>query len=810
MGSIYFFFLFFLFFLRIELILAADTITPTRFIRDGETLVSSRESFELGFFSPGNSTKRYLGIWYKKSNKTVVWVANRNNPIIDRQGVLTISNYGNLVLLNTTNSIIWSSNTSRKVENPVAQLLDSGNLVLKDNFSEGSESYLWQSFDYPSDTLLPGMKLGWDLKTGVERYLTSWKSSDDPSYGDFTYRLDIHVLPQIFIYNGSTKLARTGPWNGVFFGGVHGSLNFVFEKTFVHNENEIYYRYESLNNPVIMLTKITHSGSFQRLIWKDRGSIWDFVFSAPHDLCDYYGKCSANGVCSIDKAPICECLQGFIPGSQQNQTSPTTCVRSSPLDCRSGDRFIKLTGLRLPDLVETSLNDTMSLQECESKCLKDCSCKAYANSNSSGGGRGCLMWSGDLIDIRKHVNESSGQDLYIRVPASEQVSDLNENRRRKIIVAVSVISGILIFFSLLFCIWKKITKKARLTTVQDNKEEEEDVNVHLFDLSTIATATNNFSRENLIGAGGFGPVYKGTLSTGEEVAVKRLSNNSGQGAEEFRNEVNLIAKLQHRNLVGLFGSCIQGEERLLIYEYMPNKSLDYFIFDQKKAGLLTWRRRFDIVMGIARGLLYLHQDSKLQIIHRDLKASNILLDNDLNPKISDFGLARIFRGDDKEATTKRVVGTYGYMSPEYTIDGTFSVKSDVFSFGVFLLEIISGKKNRGFSHPAHHHNLLGHAWLLWNETRALELIDSCLADSCVQSQVLRCVQVGLLCVQKFPDDRPAMSTVVFMLANKEAILAQPRQPGFFTERSSVEMHSTSRKAELHTDNSVTISTLEGR
>ncbi|KAK3199311.1 hypothetical protein Dsin_022726 [Dipteronia sinensis] len=652
------------------------------------------------------------------------------------------------------------------------------------------------------------MKLGWDLRTGLERYLSSWKSPDDPSYGDFTYRLDIHVLPQIFTYNGSTKLARTGPWNGVYFGGLPGSQAFLFEITVVHDKNEIYYRYDSFNNPVIMLTKITHSGFFRRLMWKERGSIWDVVVSAPNDLCEYYGKCSANGICSIDKAPICECLQGFMPGSQQNQTSPTTCVRSSPLDCRSGDRFIKLTGLKLPDLVETSLNDTMSLQECESKCLKNCSCKAYANSVVSGGGRGCLMWSGDLIDIRKYVDESNGQDLYIRVPASEQVSDLNENRRRKIILAVSVISGILIFFSLLFCIWKKITKKARLTTVQDNKEE--DVNVHLFDLSTIATATNNFSRENLIGVGGFGPVYKGTLSTGEEVAVKRLSNNSGQGAEEFRNEVNLIAKLQHRNLVGLFGSCIQGEERLLIYEYMPNKSLDYFIFDQKKAGLLTWRRRFDIVMGIARGLLYLHQDSKLQIIHRDLKASNILLDNDLNPKISDFGLARIFRGDDKEAKTKRVVGTYGYMSPEYTIDGTFSVKSDVFSFGVFVLEIISGRKNRGFSHPAHHHNLLGHAWLLWNETRALELIDSCLADSCVQSQVLRCVQVGLLCVQKFPDDRPAMSTVVFMLANKEAILAQPRQPGFFTERSSVEMHSTSRKAELHTDNSVTISTLEGR
>ncbi|TXG67187.1 hypothetical protein EZV62_008462 [Acer yangbiense] len=486
MGTLYFFFV--LFFLSIELIPAADTITPTRFIRDGETLVSLRESFELGFFSPVNSTKRYLGIWYKKSPATVVWVANRNNPIIDRQGVLTIINNGNIVLLNKTKSIIWSSNTSRKVENPVAQLLDSGNLVLKDNFSEGSESYQWQSFDYPSDTLLPGMKLGWDLKTGVELYLTSWKSADDPSYGDFTYRLDIHVLPQIFTYNGSTKMARTGPWNGVFFGGVPKSPNFNFELNFVHDKNEIYYMYESFNNPVIMLTKITHSGFFQRLIWKERGSIWDVVVSAPNDLCEYYGKCSANGVCSVDKAPICECLQGFIPESQQNQTSPTRCVRSSPFDCRSGDRFIKLTGLKLPDLVDTSLNDTMSLQECESKCLKNCSCKAYANSIVSGGGRGCLMWSGDLIDIRKHVDEISGQDLYIRVRASEQVSDLNEYRRQKIIIAVLVISGILIFFSLLFCIWKKTTKKdEELKPKFKNREQaesEEKICYQVFDESS--------------------------------------------------------------------------------------------------------------------------------------------------------------------------------------------------------------------------------------------------------------------------------------------------------------------------------------
>ncbi|KAL5737871.1 hypothetical protein ACOSP7_030632 [Xanthoceras sorbifolium] len=793
----------FIVYLSMELSLAADTINPTRSMRDGETLVSSSQGFELGFFSPGSSKSRYLGLWYKEGPGQVVWVANRNKPILDSHGVLSINNYGNLVLLDKKKGIIWSGNASRKVENPVAQLLDSGNLVLRDNFSTSSEIYLWQSFDYPSDTLLPGMKLGWDLKTGLQRYLTSWRSADDPSPGDFTFRLDIHVLPQMTMYRGSGKMTRTGPWNGVFFGGIPKNPNLLFEPVLVHNEDELYYSYDFFNNPVIMLLKLNQSGNMQCLIWMEKTSVWDIIYTAPRDACGIYGNCGANSVCSIDKTPICECLKGFVPQLQYNQTLPKTCVRSVPLNCERGDGFLQVGSIKLPDLLEVSLIEGISLKECEAKCLKNCSCRAYANSDIREGGRGCLMWFGDLIDIRKHIVDSRGQEVYIRVPASE----LGPKKKvHNTILVVSVISVIFIAEVLIFrLIWKKMKQKAHLTGQESRKEE--DVEVPLFDLSTIAAATNNFSQDNLIGSGGFGSVYKGNLSTGEEIAAKRLSKNSRQGAAEFKNEVILIAKLQHRNLVGLLGSCIQGEERLLIYEYMPNRSLDYLIFDQNKAPLLTWPKRFDIVTGIARGLLYLHQDSKLQIIHRDLKASNILLDNSLKPKISDFGLARIFRDDDQEEETTRVAGTYGYMSPEYAIEGTYSIKSDIFSFGVILLEIISGKRNRGFSHPAHHHNLLGHAWMLWNEKRALELIDPCFEDSCVNYEALRCVQVGLLCVQNFPEDRPAMSSVVLMLSNMGATLPEPKQPGFF---SLVDMPATSRKEELYSNCTVTITVMEGR
>ncbi|XP_047056108.1 cysteine-rich receptor-like protein kinase 10 [Lolium rigidum] len=257
--------------------------------------------------------------------------------------------------------------------------------------------------------------------------------------------------------------------------------------------------------------------------------------------------------------------------------------------------------------------------------------------------------------------------------------------------------------------------------------EEKSSEFTLFDFSEILHATCNFSNENLLGRGGFGPVYKGQSPGGMEIAVKRLASHSGQGFTEFKNEVELIAKLQHNNLVKLLGCCIQGEEKVLVYEYLPNKSLDFFIFDGNRTTLVDWNKRRVIIEGIAQGLLYLHKHSRLRIIHRDLKASNILLDQDMNPKISDFGLAKIFSSNDTQGTTKRVVGTYGYMSPEYASEGIYSIKSDVFSFGVLLLEILSGKRNSGFHQYGDFINLLGYSWQLWEGGIWIELLESSIA-----------------------------------------------------------------------------------
>ncbi|CAD6217814.1 unnamed protein product [Miscanthus lutarioriparius] len=244
--------------------------------------------------------------------------------------------------------------------------------------------------------------------------------------------------------------------------------------------------------------------------------------------------------------------------------------------------------------------------------------------------------------------------------------------------------------------------------------EEGNSGFSLYNFSQIKEATGNFSSENKLGQGGFGPVYKGLLLGGVEVAVKRLSACSVQGLLEFKNEIQLIAKLQHKNLVRLLGCCIEGDqEKILVYEYMQNKSLDLFIFDVKKGVQLNWSTRLHIIDGVAQGILYLHKHSRLCVVHRDLKASNILLDSDMTPKISDFGMARIFSSNMTESNTTRIVGTHGYISPEYAFDGVCSIKSDVFSFGVLVLEIISGKRTTGFyPYGGKSYNLISYHCLL--------------------------------------------------------------------------------------------------
>ncbi|KAM4077694.1 hypothetical protein ACJW30_12G158700 [Castanea mollissima] len=752
-----------------------DTITPDQPLKDGDgqLLLSNQKTFALGFFNPGSSNHRYVGIWYNQIiEKTVVWVANRDVPLNDISGVLSINVKGNLVL-HTQNQTtpIWSTNVSFSVSstnNSMAKLLDIGNLVL---VLQDSQHVTWQSFDYPTNTLLPFMKLGLDRRTGLNRFLTSWKSKDD------------------------RELATT------------------------------HIKWFQLADPkVFPKSMVDESGIVRRSLWQE--TRWVKYWSSSLALCDKYLSFGPNSYCDpYNEVNFeCKCFPGFEPKSSRD------CVREKQgvSMCNNVEGFVKLANMKLPDTSIAHVDMSLSMIECEQKCLRNCSCMAYASANENEGGIGCLTWQGDLVDARTYPD--LGQDFYIRVDAIvlaqyAKKNGLTQKKRMLAILGVSVAIMFLLVVPVVYCFVTKKKKEMRHNTYSDSAEStlpyfkdspsrrdldgtRRNSNLPLFYLRTIVASTNNFSIANKLGQGGFGPVYKGLLQNGMVIAVKRLSKCSGQGIEQFKTEVALIAKLQHRNFVRILGCCIHKEEKMLIYEYLPNKSLDSFIFYETKRSCLDWGERFEIICGIGRGILYLHQDSRLRIIHRDLKASNVLLDNALNPKISDFGMAKIVGGDQIEANTNCVVGTYGYMSPEYAMQGLFSIKSDVYSFGVLLLEIITGKKNSTYHHDGPSSNLIGHVWDLWREDNSMKMVDPLLAEAYPANEVSRCIQIGLLCVQEHAIDRPTMSTVVFMLGN-DTHLPSPKQPAFILK----DPYTSTNKSTSSTSNSIneiTLSTIDGR
>ncbi|XP_054791080.1 cysteine-rich receptor-like protein kinase 44 [Prosopis cineraria] len=372
-------------------------------------------------------------------------------------------------------------------------------------------------------------------------------------------------------------------------------------------------------------------------------------------------------------------------------------------------------------------------------------------------------------------------------PKPSSPSSTSQGKNKTLITVVAIVVPFLASIVLLYIVW--VFVRERMNRRRHTQSESEVNNaIELAEsiqcaFETIEAATDNFSDENKLGQGGFGHVYKGRLSNGQDIAVKRLSTNSGQGHIEFKNEVLLMAQLQHGNLVRLVGFCLTQNERLLIYEFLPNRSLDYFIFDPSKRSQLDWETRFKIIEGIARGLLYLHEESQQRIIHRDLKPSNILLDLEMNPKISDFGMARLFASDHTQVNTNRIVGTRGYMAPEYARYGQFSVKSDVFSYGVLILEIISGQKNCSFRCKENVEHLLSFAWKSWMRDTAFDIVDSTLKDGS-RNEIMRCIHIGLLCVQEKASCRPTMASIVLMLNSNSFCLPFPMQPAFFINHRS--------------------------
>lgn len=399
----------------------------------------------------------------------------------------------------------------------------------------------------------------------------------------------------------------------------------------------------------------------------------------------------------------------------------------------------------------------------------------------------------------------AGQPLLSLPWPTAAPATLTKRRKNMLWVIPLVVVPLTAAAFLLFICYSRRLKRQRKGSRYWRKRQGKNDEFCLFDFEELLEATSNFSEDSKLGEGGFGTVYKGQLREGLEIAVKRLASHSGQGFIEFQNELHLIAKLQHMNLVRLLGCCSQEEEKILVYEYLPNKSLDYFIFDENKRALLDWSKLIAIIEGIAHGLLYLHKHSRLLIIHRDLKPSNILLDSEMNPKISDFGLAKIFSSNDTEGnTTRKVIGTYGYMAPEYALKGIFSIKSDVFSFGVIILEILSGRRNSGQQQCGDFFNLLGHAWQLWRDGKWIDLVDASLVPYSHSAKMMRCINIALLCVQENAVDRPTMGDVVSMLSSETMILDEPKQAAYINVKVGNEDSSTAPGSSSIDDTTISV------
>uniref|UniRef100_A0ACD5XYX9 Uncharacterized protein n=1 Tax=Avena sativa TaxID=4498 RepID=A0ACD5XYX9_AVESA len=689
----------------------------------GQPLVSDGGAFALGFFSPDSArpARQYLGIWYNSipGPRTVVWVANREAPATDP--TLALSNDSStLVLSDADGRVLWASTggiAGVNSSSPLPAVLENdGNLVLR----SPNGTVVWQSFDHPTDTFVPGMKTWLNHRTHEGNRIVSWKSPGDPAPGSFSYGLDPSNSQQQLIWNGTRPYWRTPVWTGSAVTTYYLGAGTVVYTTVVDTEEEITVRFTVSEGAAPTRYVLTSSGSFQLLSWNGTASAWATLQSWPSTDCSTYGHCGAYGYCDILAAPApaaCRCLDGFEPANAAEWSAGgfgQGCRRKDQLPpCGDGgeeEGFVAMAGMKVPDRFLVEEGGNRSAEECAASCAGNCSCAAYAyanlqSSSAKGEVRRCLVWAGDLVDAMMLGAQwaATADTLYLRVPLAA-ASTGRKTSKIALKVAVPVLAGILLLTSIFF-VWfcrfrdnkRKTESQKKLIPGSTNTSTEIGKGDHTGDLefpsirlADIVAATGNFSKTFMIGRGGFGKVYKATLDSGQVVAVKRLSKDSDQGAEEFKNEAILIAKLQHRNLVRLLGCCTEGAEKLLIYEYLPNKGLDTILFDNARRSVLDWPTRLGIIKGVARGLLYLHQDSRLTVIHRDLKASNVLLDAEMRPKIADFGMAKIFCDDQVNANTRRVVGTYGYIAPEYSAEGVFSVKSDVYSFGVLLLEIVSG------------------------------------------------------------------------------------------------------------------------
>ncbi|CAN6177064.1 unnamed protein product [Urochloa humidicola] len=768
---------------------ASDTISADSIISGNRTIVSKGGSFELGFFRPADSSDHhsyYVGIWYKKavSQRTPVWVANRAAPVSDpASSRLAVAADGNLVLTNEAGEQVWSSNVGSVASSytgaaVVAVILDTGNLVLRRNNTE----VLWQSIEHPTDTWLPGVRLGMNKITGNVQTLVSWKSSGDPAPGLFSLGIDPNGSSQYFItWNGTEPFWSSGVWNGYIFSEVPEMMShakYYFE--FVSDANGTYFTYSQQDPTAISRLVLDVSGQMRVIMWLPSAAEWMIIWAEPHKHCDIHAVCGAFGICS-ENEPFCSCPTGFRPSSEVDWELGDRshgCRRNNPLQCnaganssahgKDGDAFMLAAGI---PLLRSNPSPTQapSAQECKLACLRSCNCTAYSY------GSHCSLWYSDLLNLQRFGDTDGLDDLYLRLSAMDVPSKGHKRTVIFVSIATSVASIIALCVIVSVAVIRQLRRRQRSLTFM--QAAAEGGNLVAFKYSDVRRATRNFSEK--LGGGGFGSVYKGTLPGSGQVAiaVKKLEGRlSGMGEKQFRNEVRTIGVIQHVNLVRLRGFCSHGGERLLVYDHMPNGSLDRALF----AGALSWPARFRIAVGAARGLLYLHEGCRDCIIHCDIKPENILLDAGLVPKVADFGMAKLV-GRDFSRVLTTVRGTVGYLAPEWIAGVPVTAKADVYSYGMVLMEIVSGRRNarrRWENTEQEGPSFSGYfplvaARMVSGGEDLAGLLDERLRGDADVAELERVCRVACWCVQDDEAHRPTMEQVVQALEGVVAVHVPP-------------------------------------
>jgi hypothetical protein len=726
---------------------------------DGKFLLSVNKTFAFGFITTENDVTLFLlAIIHLQSSK-VVWTANRGSPVANSDKFV-FDEKGN-VSLQKGGHVVWSTGTGG-AGSTAMELQESGNLVLLGNGSK----VIWQSFSHPTDTLLPNQ----DFVEGL-------RLVSDPSSNNLTYILEIKSGDMIL----SAGFQNPQPY-WTMRKDIRTTINKDGGAVAVASINANSWRFYDQNKVSLLRQFIISDSSDPTATWiavlGNDGFISFYNLGGgqtspasstkiPSDRCSTPEPCDAYSICSDNR---CQCPSVL--------TSKPNCNPGIVSPCDSSNGSMELVnagdGLNYFALGFVSPSSKSDLDGCKASCNGNCSCLALFFQNSTGY---CFLF--DRIGSFQNSGNGSGFVSYIKVLAdgSSRVSPGGDGSKRFPYVVIIAIATVLVIVGLLYVGFRYYRKKRRLpeppleTSDEDNFLENLSGMPIRFSYIDLQSATNNFSVK--LGQGGFGSVYQGILPDGTRVAVKKLEG-IGQGKKEFRAEVSTIGSIHHLHLVRIKGFCAEGAHRLLAYEFMANGSLDKWIFRKNKDEfLLDWDTRFNIAVGTAKGLAYLHEDCDAKIVHCDIKPENVLLDDKFHAKVSDFGLAKLMTREQSHVfTTLR--GTRGYLAPEWITNYAISEKSDVYSYGMVLLEIIGGRKNFDPIETSEKSHFPSYAFKMLEEGKLRDILDSKLTiDIENDDRVFTAIKVALWCVQEDMQLRPSMTKVVQML---EGLSSVPQPP----------------------------------